>query len=204
MRAYAHPLRTQILALLENRVASPKEIAAELGTPLTNTSYHVRQLVSLGFLELVRRTPRRGAIEHYYTAKVRPTIPDDVWAQLPAIVKRASAGSWVHQTIREIVAAVEDGGFDRADAHMTRTAGPLDEEGWDAVGKELMRALRGIDKAVEESRARLAAQPDRKAPDCTIVLMQFVGPEPKAVSQEVPHSNRQPSEADLALDETAP
>ena len=59
-KAYAHPLRIQILGLLDNRIASPREIAAELGTPLSNTSYHVRQLVSLGFVELVGRRASRS------------------------------------------------------------------------------------------------------------------------------------------------
>ena len=58
VRAYAHPLRIHILGLLDNRVASPREIAAELGTPLSNTAYHVRQLVALGLVELVGRRAR--------------------------------------------------------------------------------------------------------------------------------------------------
>jgi DNA-binding transcriptional ArsR family regulator len=182
VRAYAHPLRIQILGLLDGRVASPSEIAAELGTPLTNTSYHVRQLVSLGFLELVRRTASRGAIEHHYTAKVRPTITDEGWAQMPEIVKRAIAGGLVEQSVRHAVAAVEEGGFDRADAHHSRTAGPLDAKGWKTVSGELGRVLSRIEKAVEESRERLAADPEAQPTHTTIVMMQFVGPTPKAVA----------------------
>src|SRR5207302_10425976 len=88
-KAYAHPLRIQILTLLDNRVASPTEIAAELGTPLSNTAYHVRQLAALDLVELVSRRQRRGAVEQHYTAKVRPTIWDEVWAGLPLVVKPA-------------------------------------------------------------------------------------------------------------------
>ena len=92
-RAYAHPLRIQILALLDNRIASPREIAEELGSPLSNTAYHVRQLVGLGLVELVRRTARRGAIEHHYTARVRPTITDEGWEKLESARPNMSAAT---------------------------------------------------------------------------------------------------------------
>ena len=187
-KAYAHPLRIQILGLLDNRIASPREIAAELGTPLSNTSYHVRQLVSLGFVELVGRRARRGAIEHHYTARVRPTITDEGWAQLPDIVKRSFVDNWLQQTISEIVAAAEAGGFDRADTHHTRTVGPLDERGWRAVARELTRALKRVEDAVEQSRARLAKNPHAEVTDTTIVLMQYVDPSSTTLAKNQPPS----------------
>lgn len=197
VRAYAHPLRIQILGLLDGRVASPSDIAAELGTPLSNTSYHVRQLLALGFLRLVRRTARRGAIEHHYTASVRPTITDEAWSGLPEIVKRAIAGGLVEQSIRHAVAAVEDGGFDRAEAHHSRTAGVLDEEGWRIVAQELARTLRHVEQAFDESRKRLAERPEDHAIRATVVMMQFVGPL-RTPSQ--PHPGREPRAEELELD----
>jgi len=44
VKALAHPLRIQILNLLRDRVASPSELADEIGAPLGNVSYHVRFL----------------------------------------------------------------------------------------------------------------------------------------------------------------
>ena len=202
-RAYSHPLRTQILALLQDRVASPKEIAEELGTPLTNTSYHVRQLVSLGFLELVRRTPRRGAIEHYYTKRDRAEITNDVWGQLPLEVKRLCAGSWVDRTVREVAAAVDEGGFDRANVHMSRTAGPLDEKGWNAVVDELLRTLRRIEQEIEASRRRLTENPGAEATRSTIMLMHFATPEQEERTRDAADTDGR-GEADLTLDEVAP
>jgi DNA-binding transcriptional ArsR family regulator len=205
VRAYAHPLRIQILGLLDGRVASPSEIAAELGTPLSNTSYHVRQLLSLGFLRLVRRTARRGAIEHHYTAKVRPTITDEAWGQMPAIVKRAIAGGLVEQSIRHAVAAVEDGGFDRADAHHSRTAGVLDEEGWRIVAAQLAGTLKQIEQAFEESRQRLEGKPGDDGVHATVVMMQFIGPLPRGRSPRPDSAPRvQGDELDISLDESAP
>lgn len=200
-KAYAHPLRIQILTLLDNRVASPKEIARELGAPLANTSYHVRQLVTLGFLELVGRTARRGAIEHHYTARVRPTITDEGWAKLPAIVKRAIAGGNVQRTINRVVAATEEGGFDRDDAHHSHTAGRLDIEGWTELSREMAGWLDCAERIVEESEARLAADPHAEALDTTVVLMQFEGPKRKAAKRRKPARAKKGA---LQIDDAAP
>jgi DNA-binding transcriptional ArsR family regulator len=65
VKAFAHPLRLEILRLLDSR-ASPTELSRRLGAPLGSVSYHVRVLAELGALQLVDQAPRRGAIEHYY------------------------------------------------------------------------------------------------------------------------------------------
>ena len=44
----AHPLRIHILRVLQDRVASPSELADELQAKLPNVSYHVRFLEKLG------------------------------------------------------------------------------------------------------------------------------------------------------------
>src|SRR3954465_80381 len=63
VKALAHPLRVQILSVLEERTASPSDLAEELGAPLGNVSYHVRTLTDLGLLKLgrARARPRTAA-----------------------------------------------------------------------------------------------------------------------------------------------
>jgi DNA-binding transcriptional ArsR family regulator len=203
VRAYAHPLRRQILGLLDNRIASPSEIAAELGTPLSNTSYHVRQLLALGLVELVSRTARRGAIEHHYTAKVRPTTTDEAWDQLPDIVKRAVIDGWLQQIIKHLLAAAVDGGFDRNGTHHTRTVGPLDEKGWKTISRELSRTLKRVDEAIEESRERIDADPETPAVDATVVLMQFEGPAPQNSTGRPRRRKKAEDLTELELDEAS-
>jgi predicted transcriptional regulator len=67
-RARAHPVRARVLASLEAEIASPKQLARELGASLGIVAYHVRVLVSLNLIRLVDVTPRRGSLEHRYTA----------------------------------------------------------------------------------------------------------------------------------------
>lgn len=100
-KAYAHPIRIEILTRLENRVASASEIAREIDASLPLTSYHFRKLASFGLIELVKQVPRRGSVESYYTAKVRPTITDEGWAQTARVVKRAIISGRLRQTASE-------------------------------------------------------------------------------------------------------
>ena len=158
IKALAHPLRVRILSILETRdMASPNEMAEELGVSLGVMSYHVRRLHALGFLELVKRTPRRGAIEHHYRAKARPHVTDEGWAETPSIVKRAMVGASLQQITGFINAAAAQGGFDRGDAHLSRTVVALDEHGWKELAGELARLMERVDELQEESLDRIKA-----------------------------------------------
>lgn len=176
VKAYAHPLRIRILSLLDNRVASPSEIAVELDTPLSNTSYHVRQLAALGLVELVDRAARRGAIEHYYTARVRPTITDEGWARLPEIVKRAHLGGILQTALAHVVSAAEAGGFDRDDIHYSRTSGRLDAQAWAEIAEELNRSLARVEEIVAGSEKRVVADETIDWEEATVLMMLFSGP----------------------------
>lgn len=64
-----HPTQIDIIELLSvdgGRAMSPNEMSFELQEELSNTSYHAKELVKAGQLELVDMAQRRGALEHYY------------------------------------------------------------------------------------------------------------------------------------------
>jgi DNA-binding transcriptional ArsR family regulator len=66
-KALNHPVRVRILVHLRaHDTASPSELAHALGADLGTLSYHFKRLETLGFVRIVRRIPRRGAIEHRY------------------------------------------------------------------------------------------------------------------------------------------
>jgi DNA-binding transcriptional ArsR family regulator len=90
-KALAHPLRARILQRLGERVASPGDLALELGAPLGVVSYHVRMLRDYDCVELVRTEPRRGAL-HFYRATARPTLDEDQWKTLPSILRKELSG----------------------------------------------------------------------------------------------------------------
>jgi DNA-binding transcriptional ArsR family regulator len=177
VKALAHPLRVNILRVLQSRVASPSEIATELSAPLGNVSYHVRVLERAGLLKLERTRQRRGAIEHYYGAVGRLRITDKAWAQVPEIVKDAMLNATLDQAVQYVSAAVSMGGFDREDAHVSRRPMTLDAKGFaDLAGavKELLDRTNAIET---ESRQRLAAgHHENGEVSAGLVMMLFEAP----------------------------
>src|SRR5919112_6130 len=52
VKAMSHPLRVRILAMLDERKASPHQLAGWLSASLGTVAYHVRTLEQLGLAEL--------------------------------------------------------------------------------------------------------------------------------------------------------
>jgi DNA-binding transcriptional ArsR family regulator len=173
VRAIGHPLRLRLLTIFNERVASPSDLAAELGEPIGNVSYHTRILARLGCVELVRTKQVRGAVEHYYRAVVRPVFSDDDWAELPLSIRKSLAGSVLTEIADDMGASANAGGFDRDDVHLSRTLLTLDKRGW----QELNEALQGIaGRALEiqaESAARLQADGASDSEAAALVMMLF-------------------------------
>jgi DNA-binding transcriptional ArsR family regulator len=176
VKALAHPLRVQILGLLEHRTASPSELAAELRVPLGNVSYHVRQLQAFGLIRLVRTTPRRGSIEHHYELLARPDITDNEWETLPDIVKHAMVGAALAPIGRLVQDAATAGGFGRREAHLSRTAVALDEQGWRDAAALLIELCERLDDVERASLERIAETGAEAPPPSTVVLMHFESP----------------------------
>src|SRR6201992_1839652 len=68
----AHPTRARAFTILNERIASPVEIAQDIGKDVGHVGYHVRKLLQLDLVELVDERPVRGAVEHFYRAIERP------------------------------------------------------------------------------------------------------------------------------------
>src|SRR3954454_3071514 len=83
VKAISHPLRVRILAMLQERTASPSQLSQWLGATLGTTAYHVRALHKLRLIELADEPRVRGAIEHHCRAGKRPTVSEGAWAKAP-------------------------------------------------------------------------------------------------------------------------
>lgn len=169
----AHPLRMQILMLLDQRVASPNEIAKELSEPLGNVSYHVRTLADFGLVKLVRKRPRRGAIEHFYRAVTRPTITDESWSRLPKVVKRQAVSAVLDELARDMTDSAGEGAFDKPDMHLSRTPLVLDERGWQELSDALEQLMRTGVEIEQRCKERLSKDHDLPQRAGTLVAMLF-------------------------------
>jgi DNA-binding transcriptional ArsR family regulator len=174
MKALSHPLRVRMLTLLNQKVASPSELADELDEPLGNVSYHMRFLADLKMVKLVRTEPRRGAVEHYYEALEPPLVSDEDWAQLPVTLRRSLSDSTLTNIARDLKGAGEAGGFDRDNIHVSRVALTLDQQGWDELSgllAQLLERAREVQEQSNKRRKRASSDPIPTA----LVLMQFEG-----------------------------
>ncbi len=184
VKALAHPLRVRILAVLQDRVASPSDLAEDLKAPLGNVSYHVRILAQLGLLKLVKKRPRRGAIEHYYEARSRVRVSDRAWGQVPKIVKEAMVDATLDQVSAYVEQSAASGGFERPDAHLMRQPLCLDDKGWKELSKEVADLLERANKIEADSIARLKKADHQGEMEAGLVMMVF-----EAVAGGVPPVN---------------
>jgi DNA-binding transcriptional ArsR family regulator len=139
-RALAHPTRRRILQIVSERVASPREIADEVGEPLGRVSHHVRWLVAREYLELVDTQPRRGAVEHFYRAALRPVLGDAEWSRIPPRRRRELADALLRDIWTDVLDAAEAGALAAGDVHVSRTLLALDDE----ARRQLAQALEGV------------------------------------------------------------
>ena len=120
VKALAHPLRVEILAVLNDRMASPNELSKELEEGLSQVSYHVKVLKDYECIRMVKTEPRRGAVEHYYKAT-------HVAKLFPKSAQQRMFGTVIEDIGQDMTTALDSGKFDeREDYVVSRTPALLD------------------------------------------------------------------------------
>jgi DNA-binding transcriptional ArsR family regulator len=186
-KALAHPLRMNLLAILSERRASPTELADELGEPLGNVAYHVKMLEQLNCIELVGTTPRRGAVEHFYRATVRPFLSESEWSKLPESSRRSISATRLREIWSDAAAAVESNTFDsRTDRHLSWTNLTLDEKGWRDLADLLSNTLDRALKLQSEVSKRLDRDGAEGAVTAKLVLMGYEAAPPTTAAAKRP------------------
>jgi DNA-binding transcriptional ArsR family regulator len=173
VQALAHPLRAKILYVLEEREASPKELAAHFKTPLANVAYHIQVLRKLKLIRLVRKTPRRGAVEHHYTADHAAHVDDQSWSQTPGLIKERMVAALLEEIGGNATDAAATGGFDQGNAHLSRSRLVLDHQAWDALSAKLSELLDWGYELEKESAKRLKRSNHENERRTGFVMMLF-------------------------------
>jgi DNA-binding transcriptional ArsR family regulator len=173
VQAVAHPLRARMLSILQDRDASPKELAAEFDIPLATVAYHIQVLRKLKLIKLVKKTPRRGAVEHHYRADYGAHIDNEAWSATPDVVKRSMVGGVLGEIGHDATDAASIGGFDHADAVIARTKYVLDEEAWQELSGMLGNVLDRADELAKEADKRLRSNGHDSERRAGLVMMLF-------------------------------
>ena len=163
VKAMSHPLRVRILAMLDERTASPVELAGWLGSSLGTVAYHVRTLERMGLIELVHETRVRGAVEHHYRSCRAPApVSDQAWEAAPAIAEQAAVSASLQTIDAYARAASAAGGFDHGNSHLTRTQLTLDARGWNELSRACLRLLEQVNRIEDSAKERMELNPHRQ------------------------------------------
>lgn len=193
VKALAHPLRVEILAILNERMASPNELSKELDEGLSQVSYHVKVLKDFECIEMVKTEPRRGAVEHYYRATSRAFLTDRDWQELPASIKPGMSADLLRMILDDVAGALEGGTFDaRDDRHMSWTPGVVDEQGWNETVDLVNETLEQVLEIQSKSAARLAKSGEEGIP-ATVVMIGFEGLAPNRTPKQAKKAKKKAS-----------
>lgn len=179
--ALSHPTRMRAMNVFWEREASPREIAAELDEPLNNVTYHINQLLELGWIELMAKRPVRGGrvVEHFYKAAANSHIADAEWEMLGEKEKLQMDKTIVSLMSKDVSEAILSGSFfARDDNHLTRIPVEVDDLGWEETKEILDRTLEEL-MAVREAVANRVANSGEETIPTKVEIIHFESPRPK-------------------------
>lgn len=154
-QALNHPLRTEIIAILSDICASPREIADMLDEPLSNVSYHTKELLKLKCVEVVDKEQVRGATKTRYRATTRMLLDNPDWERLGKSVRTGISVNAMNEVTRRAADAMEAGTFDRrTDRTLITMKLDVDEQGWLDANEALRAAYERIGEVEVEAAAR--------------------------------------------------
>jgi hypothetical protein len=183
-KAFAHPLRVQILIILNERVASPNLLSQELDQSLNLVAYHVRVLEKYDCIELVDTKQRRGATEHFYRATRRQFLSDAEWARMPEALRPGLSGAMLKAVFDDIEEAVSKGTFDEIeDRHLSRVPMVVDKQGWGDVATLLEGTLERLLEIQAEASERIA-NGDEPGMLTKVEMLHFKSPSEKGDTSE--------------------
>jgi DNA-binding transcriptional ArsR family regulator len=175
-KAFAHPLRVQILIILNEKVASPNMLAQQLDQSLNLVAYHVRVLEKYDCIELVDTKQRRGATEHFYRATRRQFLTDSEWSRLPKSLRPGLSGAMLKSAFDDVEDALDKGTLDELeDRHLSRTPMVVDKKGWEDTVDLLAGTLDRLLEIQTETSERLAASGEESML-AKVVMLHFKSP----------------------------
>jgi DNA-binding transcriptional ArsR family regulator len=150
LKALSHDARIEMLAILNERAATPAELAEEVGLSLKLTDYHLRMLEDGDCIRGEGSAGPDGEIEYAYVATERAMLTAEEMETLPQSMKERLSNSLLYSVFEAAARAQEAKTLDaRNDRHLSITPLKVDEQGWselvDAAEDFLGRVL-DIDK----------------------------------------------------------
>jgi DNA-binding transcriptional ArsR family regulator len=169
----SHPVRCRLIAIFADGVASPNEIAQELGMPVGDVSYHVRTLREAGVIELVEERPVRGSTEHFYRSVINNIVLEEEDYEALSLDQRVAFARQVFQVATaEASVSLETKKFgERSDHHIARVPFSVDEEAWTELFQLHREMLDRIIEICRESDLRSVGSEEPRIPGIAFAAM---------------------------------
>lgn len=169
LRALGHPVRQRVLTVLNERVGTAADVAAELELDVDEVEAQLYALVCDDAVEHVG-DDASGAV---FRATIRPFLDDAHWAQLPLETRRELLVQNLRQIADHVEPAVADGAFDDLRSHVSLTRVDLDERGWQEAADLLAGVLEEIMDIHAESMERVERGESRGVVPAELVMLHF-------------------------------
>lgn len=164
LRALSHPVRIEILELLQEREASPIEMKRAIGGTLNLVNYHLKVLVECGCVEVTRTEPVRGAVKHFYRATPRSFFGHRDLREVPASIRGGATEMSLRTFSKAFNRAAEAGNVDSEDAVLSWMSLAVDGLGREEAIAASEEVLERYELIAERSRKRAAASEEPLAP----------------------------------------
>lgn len=178
-RIFSHPLRAQLLALLNEQPGSPHDLKVRLESRgdqqnLNLISYHVRVLDRYGAIELVDTESVRGATKHIYAANRKMLIDGDDWLELPDEAQIGICANAIGEAVERAQAALEHGTMQKDDPVIVNLRLEVDDEAWALIRERVTVAWDEIERVGPDAISR-TPDPGKRSP-VTVSLLAYKSP----------------------------
>jgi hypothetical protein len=183
--ALGHEIRIEALTLFNERVASPKEIAEVLGINLNTAGHHVKILLKMDCIELVRTEPRGGSIEHFYRGVKRPEFTEEEWVAIPDATRRKLLAAGFRNLIAEGLSSIRSGKMSRDPfMRMSWKSMNFDAQGRQEAADEQRESLERL-KIIEARAADRMTKTGEKGVSAVLAVVGFTRTRNVAVVADV-------------------
>jgi DNA-binding transcriptional ArsR family regulator len=188
-RAVGNPMRVRILAALGDGPRTLERLVAEVDADRRSVTRHAGVLEQAG---LVQRTGPRGRAT--YSLSRTLMFSDDEYGAIPSTAREAAVAAALAHCHTAAVSALEQGGFDREDIHLSRTTLELTEPQW----RELATGFADLLDRVEAMADSSPAPADERC-RASAVMMLFERPALRHARSEI-HEEPEPFSVEEGLD----
>lgn len=178
-KVFSHPLRAQLLALLNEQPGSPHDLMERLAVlgevnSLNLIAYHVRVLQRYEAIQLVDTETVRGATKHIYAANRKMLIDGDDWLELPDEAQIGICANAIGEAVERAQAALEQGTMPQDDPVIVNLRLDVDDAAWTLIRERMTIAWDEVEK-VQPGAIDRTPDPQKRFP-VTVTLLAYKSP----------------------------